>query len=215
MLTVIHSIATDVALLNFSKASLLWTSALPQAWASTKSQTFLAPLTAHSKNQLTTERNTYCQTAPSCCLFIHPHLLPLLSLSLSLSHTHTHTHTHTNTQTQIHTQLLLTSSFHVKEISFSVPFWDMLRTCVQSILPIAISSFQPFNCVWLCQSPSPAARDSTWKEGLCQWVMMQPLNFLELRIYFKFKIFFYTFTKSLGQRFAIISSPSSRFLISI
>ena len=135
-----------------------------------------------------------------------------LSLSLSLSHTHTHTHTHTNTQTQIHTQLLLTSSFHVKEISFSVPFWDMLRTCVQSILPIAISSFQPFNCVWLCQSPSPAARDSTWSEGRCQWVTMQPLNFLGLHIYFKFKIFFYTFTKALGQRFDVFSSHWPRFI---
>ena len=34
-------------------------------------------------------------------------------------------------------------------------------------------------------------------------------------IYFKFKIFFYTFTKALGQRFDIFSSRSPRFIISI
>ena len=36
-----------------------------------------------------------------------------------------------------------------------------------------------------------------------------------LPIYFKFKILFYIFTKSLGQRFDIFSSPSPRFIISI
>ena len=36
-----------------------------------------------------------------------------------------------------------------------------------------------------------------------------------LPVYFKFKILFYTFTKTLGQRFDIFSSPSSRFIISI
>ncbi|SBO15113.1 hypothetical protein ANAPC1_01491 [Anaplasma phagocytophilum] len=40
-------------------------------------------------------------------------------------------------------------------------------------------------------------------------------QFPGLPIYFKFKIFFYTFTKALGQRFAIFNSPSSRFIISI
>ena len=75
--------------------------------------------------------------------------------------------------------------------------------------------FSSSDCVWLCWSPAPAARDSIWREGRCQWVMEQPLNFLGLRIYFKFKIFFYTFTKALGQRFDIFSSPSPRFIISI
>ena len=37
---------------------------------------------------------------------------------------------------------------------------------------------------------------------------------LGLPIYFKFKILFYTFTKTLGQRFDIFSSPSPRFIIS-
>ena len=36
-----------------------------------------------------------------------------------------------------------------------------------------------------------------------------------LPVYFKFKILFYTFTKTLGQRFDIFSSPSPRFIISI
>ena len=36
-----------------------------------------------------------------------------------------------------------------------------------------------------------------------------------LPLYFKFKILFYTFTKTLGQRFDIFSSPSPRFIISI
>ena len=45
--------------------------------------------------------------------------------------------------------------------------------------------------------------------------MRQPLSFLGLPIYFKFKILFYTFTKTLGQRFDIFSSPSPRFIISI
>ena len=33
--------------------------------------------------------------------------------------------------------------------------------------------------------------------------------------YFKFKILFYTFTKTVGQRFDVFSSPSPRFVISI
>lgn len=104
VLTVIHNIPTDLAWLSFNQPSLLWTSAFPQAWASTKRQTFLAPLRAHSKNQLTTERNTSCHTAPSCCLFIHPQLLP------HLKHTHTHadTHTHRYSNSHTHTEVLLT-----------------------------------------------------------------------------------------------------------
>ena len=66
----------------------------------------------------------------------------------------------------------------------------------------------------MCRSPAPAARDSTWSGGWCRRVTT-PLNFLGLHIYFKFKIFFYTFTKALGQRFDIFSSPSPRFIISI
>ena len=37
--------------------------------------------------------------------------------------------------------------------------------------------------------------------------MRQPLSFLGLPIYFKFRILFYTFTKTLGQRFDIFSFP--------
>ena len=39
--------------------------------------------------------------------------------------------------------------------------------------------------------------------------------FYGLPVYSKFKILFYTFTKTLGQRFDIFSSPSPRFIISI
>ena len=67
----------------------------------------------------------------------------------------------------------------------------------------------------MCQSPAPAARDSTWRDERCRRVMRQPLSFLRLPIHFKFKILFYTFTKALGQRFDIFSSPSPRFIISI
>ena len=45
--------------------------------------------------------------------------------------------------------------------------------------------------------------------------LRQSLSFLGLPVYFKFKILFYTFTKTLGQRFDIFSSPSPKFIISI
>ena len=70
--------------------------------------------------------------------------------------------------------------------------------CLDCVLPESSSSSQGFN--------------------LKRWTMSamrQPLNFLGLLIYFKFKIFFYTFTKALSQRFDIFSSPSPRFIISI
>ena len=51
--------------------------------------------------------------------------------------------------------------FHVNEISFAVPFWDMLRTCVQSVLPIAFSSFHLFSCVRLCATPWTAAHQDS------------------------------------------------------
>ena len=64
-----------------------------------------------------------------------------------------------------------------------------------------------------CQSPASAARDSTWRGERCPQ-MRQTLSFLGLPVYFKFKILFDTFTKALGQRFDIFSSPSPRFIIS-
>ena len=83
---------------------------------------------------------------------------------LSSSHTHTHTCTHTQTYTNLHTHTWLLHAlliFHVNEISFSLPFWDTLRTCVQSILPIAISSFHLFSCVRLCATPWTAAHQDS------------------------------------------------------
>ena len=42
--------------------------------------------------------------------------------------------------------------------------------------------------------------------------MRQSLSFLGLPVYFKLMILFYTFTKSLGQRFDIFSSQRSGFI---
>ena len=64
-----------------------------------------------------------------------------------------------------------------------------------------------------CQSPAPAARDSTWRGGRCQREKLrQPLIFLGLPVHFKLMILFYTFTKALGQRFDIFSSHWPRFI---
>ena len=66
------------------------------------------------------------------------------------------------------------------------------------------------------RSPTPAARDSAWKDGRCRRETWDSLSvFYGPPIYSKFNIFFYTFTKTLGQRFDIFSSPSPRFIISI
>ena len=65
-----------------------------------------------------------------------------------------------------------------------------------------------------CQSPNPATRDSTWRDdSVGQWDSLSV--FYGLPVYSKFKILFYAFTKTLGQRFDIFSSPSPRFIISI
>ena len=54
----------------------------------------------------------------------------------------------------------------------------------------------------------PEEMDSVSNEAASQFSFGLP-------VYFKFKILFYTFTKTLGQRFDICSSPSPRFIISI
>ena len=50
-------------------------------------------------------------------------------------------------------------------------------------------------------------------DGVSEWDSLS--IFFGLPVYFKFKILFYTFTKTLGQRFDIFRSPSPRFIISI
>ena len=88
--------------------------------------------------------------------------------------------------------------------------YGFLRRQVRwSGIPIIFRIFHSY-----CWSPTPATRDSTWRGERCRW-MRHPLIFLGLPTYFKFKILFYTFTKTLGQRFDIFSSPSPRFIISI
>ena len=66
-----------------------------------------------------------------------------------------------------------------------------------------------------CWSPAPVARDSTWRDEQCRrWEWDSLSVFYGLPVYFKFKILFYTFIKTLGQRFGIFSSPSPWFIIS-
>ena len=65
-----------------------------------------------------------------------------------------------------------------------------------------------------CWSPTPAARDSTWKSEWCRrWDSLS--FFYGLPVYSKFNILFYTFTRTLGHRFDIFRSLSPRFIISI
>ena len=92
----------------------------------------------------------------------------------------------------------------------SITWWSIFR----EMMPSKATECTTGKIEAFFRSPAPAARDSTWRDEQCQR-MRQPLSFLGLPIYFKFKILFYTFTKTLGQRFDIFSSPSPRFIISI
>ena len=69
-----------------------------------------------------------------------------------------------------------------------------------------------FEFIALCRNPAPVARESAWRDGQRRRETMQPLSFLGLHIYFKLKILFYTFTKALGRRFDIFSSPDPDLL---
>ena len=63
-----------------------------------------------------------------------------------------------------------------------------------------------------CQSPALAARDSAWRDEQCWWEMTLTQD-TGLHVYFKHQVFD-TFSKALGKRFYIFSSPSPRFIIS-
>ena len=89
VLTIIHKIHADSAWLNFSQASLLWTSAFAQTWASADIQTFLSNLSAHSESLLTIRENQFLINCP-IMLSAHP------SPPGPITHLHTHTHTHTH-----------------------------------------------------------------------------------------------------------------------
>ena len=102
----------------------------------------------------------------------------------------------------------ISDSFVVPE-GYSISSKGFLSTVVD-LMVIWIKFTHP-----VCRSPAPASRDSTWREEQCRQVMRQSVSFLGLTIYCKFKIFFYTFTKALGERFDIFRSPSTRFIISI
>ena len=155
VLTVIHKIPADLAWLNFSQASLLWTSAFAQTWASAKTQTFLSPLTAYSESQLTIREKQFLLNCPI--------MLYALQSPYWTHHTHTHTHTHTQSSYWPYT------SFHVKEISFSFLFWDMSGSMLKTLsqlqsVPFKGSvnsdSLRPYclQHIWLhCPSPTPRA----------------------------------------------------------
>ena len=64
----------------------------------------------------------------------------------------------------------------------------------------------------------PESSSSSQGFNLKRWTVLADetaSQFFGLPLYFKFKILFYTFTKTLGQRFDIFSSPSPRFIVSI
>ena len=82
----------------------------------------------------------------------------------------------------------------------------------------ALQSQITYSSVSLFRRHLPESSSSSQGINLKRWTvsaMRQPLSFLGLPIYFKFKIFFYTFTKALGQRFDIFSSHWPRFAVSI
>ena len=79
--------------------------------------------------------------------------------------------------------------------TFSVQFSSVAQSC-----PAGVQLQQP--------GIQPEEMD-----GVGQWDSLSV--FYGLPVYSKFKILFYTFTKTLGQRFDIFSSPSPRFIISI
>ena len=61
---------------------------------------------------------------------------------------------------------------------------------------------------YTCQSPAPAARESSWRDERCWRRMMQPLTQgTGLHVYFRLQVHSYTLTKSLGQMFGIFSFP--------
>ena len=76
----------------------------------------------------------------------------------------------------------------------------------------------PWPCVWFKSANVPESSSSSQGFNLKRWTVSANKtaspSFLGLPVYFKFKILFYTFTKTLGQRFDIFSSPSPRFIIS-
>ena len=109
-------------------------------------------------------------------------------------------------------------------MSFSVSFWDTLRTCVLSILPIAISSFQLFSCVRLCETPwTTAHQDSlsiTNSQSLLKLKSIEspmPSNHLILSHPLLLGLHFFLASESFpmrqffapgGQRSGVAASPS-------
>ena len=89
------------------------------------------------------------------------------------------------------------------------------RIAKTSMFTLAISCLTISNLPWFmdCQSPAPAARDSTWRDER-GWRESEAASqfFFGLPVYFKLMNLFYTFAKALGQRFDIFSSHWPRFI---
>ena len=67
-----------------------------------------------------------------------------------------------------------------------------------------------------CQSPAPAARESTWRDGWCRREMMQPLNFLGLCNSISSLRFFLYFNKSIrSEVWHDFNFPSPKFIVSM
>ena len=95
------------------------------------------------------------------------------------------------------------------------PIWN------QSVIPcpvLTVASWHAYRFLKR-QVRLPESRSSSQGFNLRRWTVLANETAFQfsfgLPIYFKFKILFYTFPKTLGQRFDIISSPSPRFIISI
>ena len=100
-------------------------------------------------------------------------------------------------------------------ISISFDGWNILLS-----LSVILKQLYYYHQDWYQFKCLPESSSSSQGFNLKRWTvsvieMRQPLIFFGLPVYFKFKILFCTFTKTLGQRFDIFGSPSPRSIISI
>ena len=87
--------------------------------------------------------------------------------------------------------------------------------CYFQVCSKVISYAYIYVCSFLLESSSSHQGFNLKRWMVSARKMRQPLSFLGVPTYFKFKILFYTFTKTLDQRFDIFSPNSPRFIIPI